>query len=80
MANYVSEEELRKQNEFLKRLRNINEDFYKINGRRPKCNTETYGCQQNENDTERIRGILKEAGYEFCDRCEEADLVIYNSI
>lgn len=79
MANYVSEEELRKQNEFLKRLRNINEDFYKINGRRPKCNTETYGCQQNENDTERIRGILKEAGYEFCDRCEEADLVIYNT-
>ena len=79
MANYISEEELKKQSEFLKRLRNINEDFCKVNGRRPRCNAETYGCQQNENDTERIKGILKEAGYEFCDSSEEADLVIYNT-
>lgn len=79
MANYISEEELKRQGEFLKQLKNINEDFYKINGRRPKCNTETYGCQQNENDTERIKGILSEAGYEFCDKAEEADLVIYNT-
>lgn len=79
MAKYISENEIAKQSEFIKRLKNINEDFYKLNGRRPMCNTETYGCQQNENDTERIRGILKEAGYDFCDRAEDADLVIYNT-
>ena len=79
MANYIKDEEIIRQQEFLKRLRNINEDFYRLNGRRPKCNTETYGCQQNENDTERIRGILKEAGYDFCDSEEDADLVIYNT-
>ena len=79
MANYISENELARQKEFITRLKNINEEFYKINGRRPLCNTETYGCQQNENDTERIRGILKEAGYDFCDRAEDADLVIYNT-
>ncbi|MBR4173201.1 MAG: tRNA (N6-isopentenyl adenosine(37)-C2)-methylthiotransferase MiaB [Clostridia bacterium] len=79
MANYISEAELTKQKEFIKRLQNMNIEFFKINGRRPLCNTETYGCQQNENDTERIRGILQEAGYDFCDRAEDADLVIYNT-
>ena len=79
MANYISAEEVERQKEFLTRLKNISEEFLELNGRRPLCNTETYGCQQNENDTERIRGILKEAGYEFCDRAEDADLVIYNT-
>jgi len=79
MANYISEEEKERQADFLCRLKKINDDFCKSNGRRPLCNTETYGCQQNENDTERIRGILKEAGYDFCERAEDADLVIYNT-
>lgn len=79
MANYVSEEERERQREFLLRIKKINDDFCRINGRKPLCNTETYGCQQNENDTERIRGILREAGYDFCDRADDADLVIYNT-
>ncbi|MCR4692315.1 MAG: tRNA (N6-isopentenyl adenosine(37)-C2)-methylthiotransferase MiaB [Firmicutes bacterium] len=79
MANYISEEQKMRQAEFLFRLKKINDDFCKKYGRRPLCNTETYGCQQNENDTERIRGILCEAGYEFCDRADDADLVIYNT-
>ena len=29
----------------------------------PKAYVETYGCQQNEADSERIRGMLSEAGY-----------------
>lgn len=79
MVNYISDEEKEQQLKCLMRLKKINDDFCKTNGRRPRCNTETYGCQQNENDTERIRGILKEAGYEFCDRADDADLVIYNT-
>ncbi|MBQ3462369.1 MAG: tRNA (N6-isopentenyl adenosine(37)-C2)-methylthiotransferase MiaB, partial [Clostridia bacterium] len=38
-----------------------------------------YGCQQNENDTERIRGMLREAGFEFTDDSKKADVVIYNT-
>ncbi len=79
MANYIDDAEKEKQKVFLAQIKEINEHFYKTHGRRPLCNTETYGCQQNENDTERIRGILKEAGYDFCDRAEDADLVIYNT-
>ena len=79
MANYITDAQKERQREFLAKLKKLNEEFYIKNSRRPRCNTETYGCQQNENDTERIRGILKEAGYEFCDDANDADLVIYNT-
>ena len=79
MANYITDAQKEWQREFLAKLKKLNEEFYIKNSRRPRCNTETYGCQQNENDTERIRGILKEAGYEFCDDANDADLVIYNT-
>ena len=79
MANYITDGQKERQREFLERLKKLKEEFYIKKLRRPRCNTETYGCQQNENDTERIRGILKEAGYEFCDDANDADLVIYNT-
>lgn len=31
----------------------------------PLAYVETYGCQQNEADSERIRGLLTACGYEF---------------
>jgi tRNA-2-methylthio-N6-dimethylallyladenosine synthase len=39
----------------------------------------TFGCQMNEHDSERITGILKQEGYELCERPELADLVILNT-
>ena len=79
MAKYVEKAEMDRQKSFLYKLKEINNNFRVRNGRAPLANTETYGCQQNENDTERIRGMLAECGYEFCDRAEDADLVIYNT-
>ncbi len=48
-------------------------------GRTPKAYVETYGCQQNEADSERIRGILRESGYETCEGAEGADVVVMNT-
>lgn len=79
MANFIDDEEKARQKEFIAKIKAINDSFFKEHNRRPLCNTQTYGCQQNENDTERIRGILKEAGYDFCEKEEDADLVIYNT-
>jgi len=39
----------------------------------------TFGCQQNEADSERIRGILAELGFYFVDDYSLADLVILNT-
>lgn len=40
---------------------------------------ETYGCQQNSSDSEKIKGMLAEMGFEFCGSPKEADVVLYNT-
>ena len=50
--------------------------------RRPGPKTafvDTYGCQQNEADSERLRGYLDRMGYTFTDTEEGADLVLLNT-
>ena len=64
---------------FIAKIKEDNANFAVKNGRTRKAHTETYGCQQNVNDTERIRGMLEKAGFEFTEKAEEADLVIYNT-
>ena len=39
----------------------------------------TFGCQLNENDSEKLSGITEKLGYEKTDIIEEADLVIFNT-
>ncbi len=45
----------------------------------PKAFVHTYGCQGNVSDGERIKGMLKEIGFELTETLEEADLVLYNT-
>ncbi len=45
----------------------------------PKANVQTFGCVQNENDSEKIRGILAQSGYEISDNFEVSDIVIFNT-
>ena len=45
----------------------------------PKAYVETYGCQQNEADSEKLRGILIESGYTVTDTAEGADVVVMNT-
>lgn len=39
----------------------------------------TFGCQLNENDSEKLAGITEKLGYEKTEKIEEADLVIFNT-
>ncbi len=39
----------------------------------------TYGCQMNVHDSERISGLLEEAGYIPADSDDDADLVVFNT-
>ena len=45
----------------------------------PSAYVETYGCQQNEADSERIRGILTQSGYQIAQEAEKADVVVMNT-
>ena len=40
---------------------------------------DTYGCQQNEADSEKIRGMLHEMGCEFTSEEKEADIIVINT-
>ncbi len=53
--------------------------YWANEGRTPRAYVETYGCQQNEADSERIRGMLRESGYEICQEAEGADVVVMNT-
>ena len=69
----VSDEELARQREIMAEIARLNE------GRRPLALVDTYGCQQNEADSERIRGMLRLMGYEFTDDEYAADLIVVNT-
>ena len=45
----------------------------------PLAYVHSYGCQQNVNDGERIKGVLVDIGYGLCDNPEDADLILFNT-
>ncbi len=45
----------------------------------PLAFVHSFGCQQNVNDGEKLRGMLAEIGYGFTDTPDHADLIIYNT-
>ncbi len=69
----VSQDEISEQKEFLRLARESNA------GRIKKYFISTFGCQMNENDSERLSGMLSEMGYsETCD-INESDVVVFNT-
>ena len=40
---------------------------------------ETFGCQMNVHDSERMAGLLEQAGYEATDNAVDADVVVINT-
>ena len=48
-------------------------------GRTPTAYVETYGCQQNEADSEKLRGYLAQSGYRIAGSAEGADVVVMNT-
>ena len=48
-------------------------------GRQHLAMVDTYGCQQNEADSEKIRGYLAEMGYGFTQDEFEADVIVVNT-
>ena len=45
----------------------------------PTAYVETYGCQQNEADSEKLRGYLSQCGYAIGTQAQGADVVIMNT-
>ena len=48
-------------------------------GKDKKFFVRTYGCQMNEHDSEKIKGMLKSVGFSESDDINDADIVILNT-
>ncbi len=48
-------------------------------GNTPLAYVRTYGCQQNVADSEQIKGLLGQMGYDFTENPEEADFILFNT-
>ncbi len=67
-----------RQDYYILKARTLLQEKQELLGRKLTANVVTFGCQMNERDSEKLRGILKEVGYELTDS-EEADFVLYNT-
>ena len=71
----ITQEQLEQQLNFCHQIN----AYWRETGITPKAYVETYGCQQNEADSERIRGLLVESGYAIANEAEGADVVVMNT-
>ena len=68
-----AENGVKEQKEYIKKVKEINKDL------RPKYSILTMGCQLNENDSEKLCGMLEEMGYIRTDNPKEADINLFNT-
>ena len=68
---------LEQQTEYIRRVREILSQRYPT--AEPRAFVHTYGCQGNVADSERIKGMLAEMGYELTEEKENADFVLFNT-
>ncbi len=74
----TNEFEAKKQENIINELKARYESEYNRTGIRKSYHIETFGCQMNSRDSEKISGILKQIGYMETDT-EDADFVLYNT-
>ena len=74
-SKYISDAEMQKQKEYIAKIHAEVERA----GRVPLAFVETYGCQQNTSDSEKIKGMLSDMGFDFCDKPDDADFILYNT-
>jgi len=71
----VSAEAIARQREFENKIR----ERFASREAHPLAMVDTFGCQQNVADGQRLMGMLREMGFSFTDQPEEADLVLLNT-
>ena len=68
-----TKKEIEEQKEYIKKVKEINQN------KNQKYSILTMGCQLNENDSEKLCGMLEEMEYTKTDDQNEADIAIFNT-
>ncbi len=67
------------QEAYIKHMQILNQAYREETGKDKKAFVLTFGCQQNEADSELLAGMAREMGYALTDSPEEADLIAVNT-
>ncbi len=65
--------DIENQKEFMKKVKELNE------AKNYKYSIFTMGCQLNENDSEKISGMMEEMNYSLTEEISDADCIIFNT-
>ena len=68
-----TEQEIEKQKQYIEKVKEINK------GKNLKYYILTMGCQLNENDSEKLCGMMEQMGYQQTEEYQEADIVLFNT-
>ncbi len=75
-TSIISPQEIQAQLDICEEIRKIVESS---EVKQPLAFVDTYGCQQNEADSEKLRGYLRKMGYEFTRNEKEAQIIVINT-
>ena len=67
-----TENEVKIQQEYMEKVKHMNDKSLKYT-------IVTMGCQLNENDSEKLCGMLEKMGYSKTQNQQEADLALFNT-
>lgn len=65
--------EFKEEKQFIDKVKKINENT------NPTYYIMTMGCLLNENDSEKLSGMIEEMGYTKCEEPKQADLIVFNT-
>ena len=77
MPSNLNDLAMQDRNEYINLVLEIME--IRKRGQTPLACIHTYGCQQNVADSEKIKGMLSLAGFEFTENDDEADFILFNT-
>lgn len=79
MRQSKSQNEAESMEFYIESVRGINEKYFEETKRRKTARINTFGCQMNVHDSEKLAGMLSSMGYATENEKEYADIVIYNT-
>ncbi len=75
----ISDLELQKQKDILYELKEYYSTIFKEAGRILSVSIQTFGCQMNVHDSEKLMGMMSEIGFSFTQDEKNADIIIFNT-
>ena len=75
----ITDAEMAQQRAYTEQIAAWNRLYAEEHGSPRRCYVQTFGCQQNEADSERLAGMAEAMGYAAAVSADDADLILINT-